>query len=793
MALMLLAGAALAAFVALYPFTLYPASLRLLPERPIRRGPAPLPDTPVTLCFCAYNEERVIPAKLANLRELKAAWPGLRVLAYVDAATDRTAELLLAAPELVETVVGGERRGKTHGMNRLVARATSDIVVFTDANVLLDPTAIERLTACFADEEVGCVCGHLIYLDAEAAAARTNSLQWRLEEATKGRESATGSVMGADGSIFAVRRRLHRPVPDDLIDDMYLSFDILCRGHRVVHAADVLAYEASAADAVDECRRKIRIACQAFNVHRAIWPRLRQLGAVDRYKYVAHRFLRWLCPFLLVLALVLGLAGMARVLGPAPVALLALLAALAVALGLQLGVRPVAAGWSALLSLAGVGIGVLRSLAGQRFQTWQPAASVRTAAGLTPKRRKVLYLAHDLNDARVRLRAGELADLGYDLLVLAFRREKIRHWPDPPWPVVDLGTTRDYAYADRALRTLMGGWRLWRERRQLAGADLILARNLEPATLAPWARRLAGGHPPIVYEAMDVHRLLLGQGPASRALRGMERSLLRRVELLAVSSPAYLDAYFVPVQHHAGPAFLLENKLPAAVAAGLPRLPVAGSVPAPHVWTIGWFGMLRCMRSLELLTGLAELLPSSVRIVIRGVPTEITAEELERRLAGLGNVSFGGAYRNPEDLADLYGSVDLVWAVDCYDAGSNSDWLLPNRLYEAGFFNRPLVARQGTALGERIAAQGSGWTLVEPLDLALRAFFVGELTPEAYATVQGRMARLPRSLFVASDELAQLCAQAIERAQGGEAKARPRRPEPRPMGGLADPFRRSDP
>ena len=153
-------------------------------------------------------------------------------------------------------------------------------MVFTDANVMFAPDALPRLLRPFADPEVGCVCGHLVYTAPDGSpTAATGSLYWRLEERIKQLESRTGSVMGADGSIFAIRRALHRPPPRDIIDDMYVSLPMLCDGHRVVRAEDALAYEEIGLRPAEEFRRKVRIACQAFNVHRLLRPRLRGCGA----------------------------------------------------------------------------------------------------------------------------------------------------------------------------------------------------------------------------------------------------------------------------------------------------------------------------------------------------------------------------------------------------------------------------------------------------------------------------------------------------------------------------------
>ena len=375
-------GAALVCFlVALHPFVTYPLSLRLLARIRQRQivPTVPAPPLSVAVCVCAYNEARVIAGRIENLLALRQSMPGLEILVYVDAASDATAAIARSYGNAITLVEAQARLGKTHGMNTLVGMTRADIVVFSDANVTFAPDALEKLLAPFADAAVGCVCGHLCYSQAGGETAATGSLYWRLEEHIKALESATGSVMGADGSIFAIRRALHVAPPSHLIDDMFVSLSMLCAGARIVRQPDAFAFEDAVATQGEEFHRKIRIACQAFNVNRVLWPSLRLLPALDFYKYVSHKLLRWLTVYFLAAACLFAAIGLAALQAWGLLVAAGLAGASSGAfvgygdMNLACRLREIAAAFIA------TGIGVARSWRGEQFQTWTPPASSRAA------------------------------------------------------------------------------------------------------------------------------------------------------------------------------------------------------------------------------------------------------------------------------------------------------------------------------------------------------------------------------------------------------------------------------
>src|SRR5580704_4934731 len=196
--------------LALHPYCTYPLSLQVLTRmwrHSVYAGESPL--GAVAVCVCAYNEELVIAAKIHNMLAIRSSVPKLEILIYVDGASDRTAEIVESFSQenhSIRAVFSPTRMGKSHGMNLLVSMTAADYVVFTDANVIFAPDAVPHLLAPFTDPGVGCVSGHLIYTtNSDAPTASVGSLYWRLEEQIKRLESACGSAMGADGSIFAIR------------------------------------------------------------------------------------------------------------------------------------------------------------------------------------------------------------------------------------------------------------------------------------------------------------------------------------------------------------------------------------------------------------------------------------------------------------------------------------------------------------------------------------------------------------------------------------------------------------
>jgi hypothetical protein len=368
----------------------------------------------------------------------------------------------------------------------------------------------------------------------------------------------------------------------------------------------------------------------------------------------------------------------------------------------------------------------------------------------------IAFFGHDAGESTVIKRATAFQACGARVSGFMFRRERQAPQRALPFEHVDLGVTVDRNYAQRMPKLLAGVARALQRRDLLEGCDVFYARNLDMLLVAAMVRKLARVDAALVYECLDVRRVFLGGGVAGKAFRWSERKLLDASDLLVVSAPDYLTRYFEPLQGYRGPTYLLENKpLPHILPARLERLRCEAPPRLP--WVIGWFGVLRCTRTLHILCELARALPKKVQIYIRGVPseTDIPLAQLEATCRHQSNVVYGGPYTNPDDLPEIYSRVHFVWASDFQDAGGNSDWCLTNRLYEGGLCGTVMLSARDNATGRFVERHRLGFALPDPLDETLAAFFHG-LDAETYLRARSRARSAPMSLFVDEHDTARL-------------------------------------
>jgi cellulose synthase/poly-beta-1,6-N-acetylglucosamine synthase-like glycosyltransferase len=355
-----------------YPYAIYPQVLRLLSRRPVRARPVELS---ASLLFCAFNEIGCIAEKIDNLRELKRNAPDLQILVYDDASSDGTTEILEGASDVLTLIRGGGRTGKAAGMKQLARRATGDVLIFTDANILLAPDLIDHLLPYYGDCEIGGVSGTIRdATDTRSITSQIGSTYAALDDKLQMRESLTGNVMGASGGLFSVRSELYPEFPDTVQDDFAVSMSVIFQGKRLVKAPDVVAFERTVSRRTEELRRKVRIGARAYHTHAFLWPQIKKMSVRDRMKYVSRKMLRWFGGVFLVLGGIFALAAIATLSMTAALVLLIVgLATLAASMKASSGYLA-KAGESALATFATL-FGVLQGMRGQTMATWTPAKS----------------------------------------------------------------------------------------------------------------------------------------------------------------------------------------------------------------------------------------------------------------------------------------------------------------------------------------------------------------------------------------------------------------------------------
>jgi hypothetical protein len=306
--------------------------------RPVARAPI----TPtVTVVVAARDEAAWIEARVANLLESEYPADRLEVVVVSDGSADATASRARAAAgedSRLEVLALPAPRGKAAALNAGVAASRGEIVVFADARQRFGPDAIRRLVENFADPAVGVASGRLVLGDGGGTAVGPGvGLYWRYELWLRARESEVGSILGATGAIYAIRRALFRPIPEEtVLDDVLIPMQAVLAGGRAVLDLRAVAYDSVAPSDGQEFARKVRTLFGNYQLV-SLCPALLSPRANPVFgRFVVHKLARLVVPLHLAL-----LAGTSLALREGPYAWAAGLQALAYAAALAgaLGVR----------------------------------------------------------------------------------------------------------------------------------------------------------------------------------------------------------------------------------------------------------------------------------------------------------------------------------------------------------------------------------------------------------------------------------------------------------------------
>jgi cellulose synthase/poly-beta-1,6-N-acetylglucosamine synthase-like glycosyltransferase len=285
-----------------YVYVGYPAVAALrarLTTRPDRRAAI---EPAVSIVVVAYNEAELIERRIENLLALDYPSDRLEIVVGSDGSTDSTVERARRYEQFgVKVRAFGTRRGKPAVLNALAPTVNGEIVLFADARQRFETGTLRALVANFADPQVGAVSGQLVLRPVEGAATAGHgaAFYWRYEKFIRLAESRADSTVGATGAIYAIRRGLFEPIPDDtLLDDMLVPLRIVRRGYRVLFEPAALAYDCTSATAGQEFARKARTIAGNFQLlSRERWlfnPFRNRLW----FEAVSHKALRLSLPLL---------------------------------------------------------------------------------------------------------------------------------------------------------------------------------------------------------------------------------------------------------------------------------------------------------------------------------------------------------------------------------------------------------------------------------------------------------------------------------------------------------------
>lgn len=354
-----------------------------------------------------------------------------------------------------------------------------------------------------------------------------------------------------------------------------------------------------------------------------------------------------------------------------------------------------------------------------------------------------LFLFQTAEHVRFRKRVELLIRNGVEAEVLAFERRAY------PGKVLNckyssLGNIKHRNYFSRVLPFIAA---LKKMRKSVKNNQVIYAFGLDMLLLG-WISSI-GMQKKMVYEVGDIREVLIGNGIKQRLFRWLERFLLNRISLLIITSEAYLIEYFQKIQRVNNVQYLVvENKLDKSWSIKLSNNHDVREKSDSIV--IGYFGVLRCVRSWEILKNIAENSGGAFQVYLRGISREINLQES----VNYKYVTYDGPYLVPDDLPNMYNTVDLVWACYPYQGSSTGNWQWAKtvRFYESCFFKKPVIVQKGTEDSKLVNFYDIG--LIVDMNQGVEKVVkqIRNITNADIQKWEHNMTKLPENIYLYSDE-----------------------------------------
>jgi len=334
----------------------------------------------VTILLTVHNEEAVVRGRIENMLQCDYPAERLSVLVASDGSTDSTNSIVRSFSDSRVRLYESPGLGKTGTQNAAIREIHSDIIAFTDADILFDPRWLKQVALRFRDPNIGAVDGRQLYgVPAADSIQASHGFYWNYELKLRHLESQLGILAVVAGACFAVRRKLFVPMDPAIGDDCIIPLDVVAQGYRVVHEPSAIAWHKFGEDSSIALPRRIRMTLRNWQ---GTWTRSQLLNPFRHPGYAfalwSHKLLRWMSPLFLVAATACAAAML--VLEPsvltavifAPFALLFSLAALGWTLaGRKLRIPGSGTAYSFVLANTAFLIGLWRAISGQRIQSYR--------------------------------------------------------------------------------------------------------------------------------------------------------------------------------------------------------------------------------------------------------------------------------------------------------------------------------------------------------------------------------------------------------------------------------------
>jgi len=261
----------------------------------------------ISIVLIVHNEARTLGRKLRSLLKIEYPDHKKEIIVVSDGSTDDTNRILseFASTSRVTVILRQENQGKAAGLNDAINASRGEIVVFTDARQEVEANAVANLVENFVDPCIGCVSGELYLGDPLAGeSTRRMGTYWQLEKLIRKMEGASGSVIGASGALYAVRRRLLVPVPPEtILDDVFIPMEVVRQGARVTIDSRARVWDVPDLGTHREFARKVRTLSGLYQLLR-LQPWLLSSSNPVRFEFISHKLLRLAIPFALCAALI---------------------------------------------------------------------------------------------------------------------------------------------------------------------------------------------------------------------------------------------------------------------------------------------------------------------------------------------------------------------------------------------------------------------------------------------------------------------------------------------------------